>query len=663
MTMGVFKNYLYVGNDQGEVFRTDGSSWSKVNWTSGSVTAMAEFNGNFYAATQTKIWKSPDGSSWQQVVDNVFGEAKNHDITSLEVFNAYLYAGVGRDNANGIQIWRTSDGTNWNKFHELIPQGGLSAVLYPGHVHALRAFKGYLYIGEYHGQGIYRTDGSLSPSPSHWEELNPINASGDNFRMFVLQDKLYLGLTFLFSYPSVEDMLYCSSDGTQWDPVPGGPKRGSTASGVRSLFSTGGRLYVGTANSNTSGEVVMWEYSDILPDHFEPNNSLQKATLLQLGATTTQTAVEYEDLTLHSLNDVDFFRIQFQGTPYTGSCEPTSSVGGWIHFTYYPPNLTIKAQEEYCRPLTLDFYDYQGNKIGTSINQGSFPCPSGVFQDDMLFLTVSYGKAPVRYNLTIEYSSWRTEMEAILYTDPPLIRYRIPELVYHDFEQLVIDWEKYTTGVIEVRTDYQRAELAQTLGVAARLSGKYEQADDFFQQSLALYQKLGLAGEQANLWRNLGELYAAQGKVQTALENFQRAFQMHAKLEDSEGIANDKLSLGKAQLAFGEARQALADLQEALSLCLQADKQDWRLQALILFQQARAFSALDEREASLSCLQLAQHLSSRIAEPETRREIEQRLQLFRAKAGTPEPLQEKVRPPGLAEMLRLQALSRIIGKL
>ena len=661
MAMGVFNNYLYVGNDQGEVFRTDGSGWTEVSWTKSNVTAMAEFNGNFYASTMDEIWMSPDGSSWQRVIDNVFGEAKNHDIQSLEVFNAYLYAGVGRDNSNGIQLWRTSDGKKWEKFHELIPQQGFS-VLYPGHVHALRTFKGYLYVGEYHGTGIYRTDGTLSPSPSHWEELNPINASGDIFRMFVHQNKLYLGLTFMFSYPSVEDMLYYTSDGTQWNPVPGGPKRGSTASGVRSLFSTGERLYAGTANSSTSGEVVLWEVSDILPDQFEPNNSLKKATQLKLGATATQIALEYDDLTLHALSDVDFFRIQFQGAQYQGSCESFSYGGSWVHFTYYPPSLTIKAQEEYCRPLTLDIYDYLGNKMATSVNQASFTCPSKVFQDDMLFLTVSYEKAPVRYKLTVEYSNFRIEGEAILYTDPPLIRFQIPELEYYDFNRFVVDWEKYMTVVIEARAGTQRAELAKILGNAARLTGTYEQAEKFLKQSLALYQKLGLTSEEASLWRNLGELYTAQGKASTALESFQRATQLHEKLKDSPGIANDRISMGRSHLAFGEARQSLVELQEALSLCLQAGDQDWRLQALILLHQAQAFFALDQREAAKSCLLLAHHLSMRIGESETRQEIEQRIQLVTAKAGALEFLEEKARPVGQAEILRLQALSRVIGK-
>ena len=137
---------------------------------------------------------------------------------------------------------------------------------------------------------------------------------------------------------------------------------------------------------------------------------------------------------------------------------------------------------------------------------------------------------------------------------------------------------------------------------------------------------------------------------------------MHEKLEDSKGIVHDKFSMGKSHLAFGEARQSLAELQEALSLCLQTGNQDWRLQVLILLHQAQAFFALDQRDAANSCLLLAHHLSMRIGESETRQEIEQRIQLVMAEAGALEFLEEKARPVGQAETLRLQALSSVIGK-
>jgi hypothetical protein len=120
--------------------------------------------------------------------------------------------------------------------------------------------------------------------------------------------------------------------------------------------------------------------------------------------------------------------------------------------------------------------------------------------------------------------------------------------------------------------------------------------------------------------------------------------------------------MGRSHLAFVEARQSLAELQEALSLCLQAGKQDWRLQAQILLHQAQAFFAINQPDAGNSCLLLAQHLSMRIEASEIRQEIQQRIQLAMAKADVPELNEEKARPVGQAEILRLQALSHVIGK-
>ncbi|MDY6837582.1 MAG: H-type lectin domain-containing protein [Thermodesulfobacteriota bacterium] len=261
MSMAVFDGYLYVGTDCGEVFRTqDGFYWSVAAppGTLGPVFDMAEFKGHLYVCGgySATIWRTQDGTSWEPMVGPVpafysygFGDPSNNDISSLEVFNGFLYAGVGRDNANGIQLWRSADGKWWEKFkEELPPPGGISIGLTPGHIHALKAFKGHLYVGQYHGNGVFRTDGTANS----WEDLSPITQGQDVFRLEEHNGKLYLGVR-TFHAPSGlagsdlgTPLVYASTNGTQWSPVPGAPVVDSRTEVVSSFLSRGGRLYVGT---------------------------------------------------------------------------------------------------------------------------------------------------------------------------------------------------------------------------------------------------------------------------------------------------------------------------------------------------------------------------------------------------------------------------------
>ncbi|MFV2044294.1 MAG: hypothetical protein ACC700_13815 [Anaerolineales bacterium] len=59
--------------------------------------------------TGVELWRSLDGSDWEQVVDAGWGDSKNMFADYLDkgaaVFNGALYVGVNNW-ANGAQIWR-----------------------------------------------------------------------------------------------------------------------------------------------------------------------------------------------------------------------------------------------------------------------------------------------------------------------------------------------------------------------------------------------------------------------------------------------------------------------------------------------------------------------------------------------------------------------------
>jgi len=430
MCMATFQGYLYAGTGgDGRVWRTsDGQKWADATANMpaiGRITAMAEFKGQLYIANFTTIWRTSNGTSWQPVVGLPpaatpagFGDPKSNDICALTVFNGYLYAGVGRDNSNGIQIWRTDDGVNWKLFHEILPGNMLG--FFPGHVHAMKPFGNYLYIGEYHGTAVSRTDGSLPPSPAHWQwvaYLGPKNGPlGDVFRMAEHKGKLYVGMSFRFTPDRSGPMLYATTDGTNWSEVAGAPQAEADSIGVMSLLSQGDKLYVGTGNSSDSGSVVLWELdTEILPDKFDAtptkNNTPKTATPLAVPFTTgLPPSIEHLDLNFHDPKDLDYFQVSFSGKPET---------------------LTILARDEYCGPLDVKLYEGESKalpatakgKIQVVGNEVRITDPSSVVPNRKLLVRLANPnpKTPIRYQLrvTAAYSQLKNFQKPEAYRDPP----------------------------------------------------------------------------------------------------------------------------------------------------------------------------------------------------------------------------------------------------
>jgi len=83
-------------------------------------TAMAVFNGRLFVAaggdtgTPFVMRSSADGTTWDVVTDDGFGDAANQAVFAMAVFDGYLYAGT-TNAATGAEIWRTSNGTAWNQ--------------------------------------------------------------------------------------------------------------------------------------------------------------------------------------------------------------------------------------------------------------------------------------------------------------------------------------------------------------------------------------------------------------------------------------------------------------------------------------------------------------------------------------------------------------------
>ena len=263
--LAVFSNNLYVGTDEGEIFKSpSGSSWQNVtgNYPSGVISDFAVFNGQLYVGSSgISIYRGTGNGSWTPVVGPTpakhgygFGDSTNHDLQSLKTFNGQLYAGVGRDNNNGIEIWRTPDGANWAMFKDVPKPTGPIAGSNPGHVHAMEVFNNHLYIGEYHGSGLFRTDGSSNS----WDYVYDPNMTGGGvLSLHTHGGRLYLGMYNLFMYPTPgTPILFYTDDGSNWKYVKDAPTETQDINGIGAMASFGGRLFVGSVSSRTSNPFV-----------------------------------------------------------------------------------------------------------------------------------------------------------------------------------------------------------------------------------------------------------------------------------------------------------------------------------------------------------------------------------------------------------------------
>jgi DNA-binding beta-propeller fold protein YncE len=164
----------------GQIWRSptgNSGDWSKVvdngfsDPTNGEVMRMAVFKNQIYAGTWSytsshgaEIWRSPSGDSgnWTPVVINGLNDTTNVAVTTMEIFNGYLYAGIYSDDIAakrpaGCEIWRT-DGVTWAK---VVTDGFGDLNCYNL---SLAAFGDSLYAGT----GTYNPDTKTYPGGQVW---------------------------------------------------------------------------------------------------------------------------------------------------------------------------------------------------------------------------------------------------------------------------------------------------------------------------------------------------------------------------------------------------------------------------------------------------------------------------------------------------------------
>jgi hypothetical protein len=179
----IFGDYLYIAIENGgesppscQVWRSgDGSSWEAVT-TDGfgdpnniSMGGWAILDGYLYIGTLNDIsgaqlWRSNDGTLWEPVVQDGFGDLNNIKIESLLTFESYLFAGT-QNNVTGLEVWRSPDGTTWSQVNaDGFGDSNNYATLWSN---ATTVFQEWMYMGDWNfanGGEIWRYEPEVSAS-------------------------------------------------------------------------------------------------------------------------------------------------------------------------------------------------------------------------------------------------------------------------------------------------------------------------------------------------------------------------------------------------------------------------------------------------------------------------------------------------------------------
>jgi len=271
------------------------SDWEQVNSNgfgdpgTGEVSALESFNGFLYAGTYNpidpallydgaQIFRSPDGVTWTPVTQPGFGNS--HDIAppailDFIVFNNQLYAGTGRGNAS--QIWRTSNGTIWAPMD-------VTGFSDPDNVDitALAVYNGKIYAGVRNQVTGAQIWSSFTGDNNSWTQVAPdmpgtVPASVTGFAEFAFDGGLYAAVE------SEEGPAQIwRSYGGPWEVIVNDGFGDANTLLTGGIAEFGEYLYVGSGN--TADGAQLWRTNDgmtwgqaIGPGFGGPNNQKVEA--------------------------------------------------------------------------------------------------------------------------------------------------------------------------------------------------------------------------------------------------------------------------------------------------------------------------------------------------------------------------------------------------
>ena len=228
-----WRGHLYLGTrnliNGGEALRSaDGVHWQSIapqgfgRASNRDLYGFVGFKDMLYAGTYNavlgdrhtesdtgaEIWRSPNGSDWEPVVQDGFGDRHNQDMFNFAAFAGHLYVGTWNP-VSGAEIWRSPDGSDWQQVFK-------AAAKENDYIRAFVTMGGRLYAstGKLAPYALYETSDGV-----HWTDVvrgRLPDYLTDGFRIAAVGDALVATLTQWYADRPVEVWRYCRD---HWDSI------------------------------------------------------------------------------------------------------------------------------------------------------------------------------------------------------------------------------------------------------------------------------------------------------------------------------------------------------------------------------------------------------------------------------------------------------------
>ena len=154
------------------------------------------------------------------------------------------------------------------------------------------------------------------------------------------------------------------------------------------------------------------------------------------------------------------------------------------------------------------------------------------------------------------------------------------------------------------------------MGLAYYSLGQYQQAIEYYQQSLAIKREIGDRNGEANSYNNLGSVYDSLGQYQQAIEYHQPALQLYQQLGNSYNLIRCLDNLGNTYLSLKQYSQAIDCYQETLEIKRSLEDKEGEARTLITLGQiySQIGKAKEGYALSFQGIQILQELDLPLSE-------------------------------------------------
>jgi serine/threonine protein kinase len=118
---------------------------------------------------------------------------------------------------------------------------------------------------------------------------------------------------------------------------------------------------------------------------------------------------------------------------------------------------------------------------------------------------------------------------------------------------------------------FGEANILNAFGVALQRQGRFQQAEDYYQQALNIREELDVPQAIATSLGNLATMQSIKGDFSAAKQSLQKALAIRTEINDSVGVASINDKLGLLEEEQGDYKTALKYYRDALSIRMTLD--------------------------------------------------------------------------------------------